>query len=744
VLALWMGLGLLRAEVASIAPPHALARLTPAEAVEVAVHGVVDDDPVELLEAGEPERLVAVVRVDAVRREGAWRPAAGRVRARIQQSRQPLQVGDEVALEGRLTAPAPPGNPGQYDSAAALARQGIERLLMVRPHDGAARLSAARGVSPLGWIDRLRRRWERLLDGAFPPDHAAMLRSIILGQRAALDDGLRRAFVETGTMHILVISGFNVGLLAWMGEGLLRWAGWPQTARLLAVGPAIAGYCALTGAQPPVVRAGVMAGVVLLARWMDRTIDWPNALAAAALAMVWVSPAQLQEPGYQLSVGAVASLLAVATPLQQLGERLLGDGRVQRYLIASLAATLAVWIGLWPLLAGSFHLLSPVSVPANLLLVPLISLFVGIGTAALSVASVWAPAIILVRPVLSALIEASVACVRWCHAVPGGAWIVGRPPALLVIAYDFLLIATLLRRRLRLRHGTVAAAWLLAVAGWLWGGVAARWLRPAELEVAILDVGHGDSLLVRTPRGQVIVIDVGTESAGRFAVLPFLRGRGWSAVDALILTHPDEDHIGGAATLIESLHVRRLLSNGALADSSTGRRLLARAATRGVRPERLSAGMRLVGDGVTFDVLHPPPAYVPGTAARSNDNSLVLRLTHGRFRALLAGDLDAAGVPWLLATGQPLRAALLKVPHHGSDLGDAVGPFLERVDPIVAALSVGWMHRLPAASTLRALEATDARVLLTREQGCLTILTDGRRLRIRPFRGPAWDAPLPP
>jgi competence protein ComEC len=255
--------------------------------------------------------------------------------------------------------------------------------------------------------------------------------------------------------------------------------------------------------------------------------------------------------------------------------------------------------------------------------------------------------------------------------------------------------------------------------------------------VDVLDVGHGDSIVVRTPRGQTLVVDAGSPEAGRFRVLPFLRAEGLRTLDALIVTHPDTDHLGGAVSLLEELRVERLLTNGVRDDTMSARKLQRIATSRRIPEVALSKGMRLSGaHGIQIDVLHPPAGLVLGVAPESNDNSLTLKITNGTVSILLCGDIEEAGLPWLLTRGYPLSSTVLKVPHHGSRLGAIGERFFEAVRPQVAILSVGRLHRLPSPETVRALERAGARIYSTRKEGAIRLRTDGRRLEVTTFKHP--------
>ena len=203
LLLLWASLGALRTLSWQHRPAHHVAFAVQPDPAPVIVHGVVVDDPVELFAPGEPERQVCVVTLSDVRTAKGWRPATGLVRARLLDPRIRLAYGDEVLLEGKWSAVPSPGNPGQYDWQAALARQRIHALVSVEPYHGVVRLASGQGQPWFGIIYALRRRLETLINAHFREDHAGLLRSFLLGQRVALDEDLKWAFVETGTMHLV-------------------------------------------------------------------------------------------------------------------------------------------------------------------------------------------------------------------------------------------------------------------------------------------------------------------------------------------------------------------------------------------------------------------------------------------------------------------------------------------------------------------------------------------------------------
>lgn len=741
VLGLWCGVGALRLAVWQAQPGHALAAQLPEDAQPVQAHGRVLEEPAALLTGPawrDEEWHATTLQLFHVRDAAAWRAQPGRLRLVIAAPRVPLAVGDDVLLEGRWQRTPPAGNPGEYDRRAAGARRGIYGALRVGPADGLVVLRPGHpslGARAVSW---LRHRWEALLTRAFDEPQTGLWRSLLLGQRVALEETLERAFIETGTIHLLVVSGFNVGLVALLLEWGLRLLGLPLRARLALSAAALGAYTAVTGAQPPVVRATVMAWLVLGALALDRVVRWPNLWAAALLALLLYHPAQLWDPSFQLSFGAVACLIGLSPGIVAWLTARLKSVRppwLARYVALNVGATLAVSIGLAPVLAWYFFLFTPIALVGNLLLVPLFSALIAGGTGALILATAWPALLLGVRDLMSWGLEATLALVRFCQAWPGGHIVVGQPAPRWLVGYYVLLAVTCVGRSLRWPAPRLLLAWLGGAVLWIGAWAARPWLERPLLRVDVLDVGHGDSMLVRLPAGHALLVDAGTDEAARTRVVPFLRHQGLRRLDALMLTHPDADHIGGAATVLAQVPVGALLTNGVEDDTMAARAVRAEARRQGLAARPLAARMRLSGDpAVRVDVLHPPRGLVPGVPPPSNDNSVVLKITMGAVSILLTGDLEEAGLPHLLTSGQGLQATVLKVPHHGSRLGAAGEAFFARVHPCWALLSVGRLHHLPAEATLAALTEAGASVLSTRERGMLSLRTDGRRVRLTTFR----------
>jgi competence protein ComEC len=265
------------------------------------------------------------------------------------------------------------------------------------------------------------------------------------------------------------------------------------------------------------------------------------------------------------------------------------------------------------------------------------------------------------------------------------------------------------------------------------------WRAPApalRMTVTVLDVGQGDSIVVQTPSGRVLVVDTGRatpeDDMGRRVTLPFLRAQGINRVDALALTHPDGDHIGGAATLMERIAVGRLLVSAPLAGSPDFRRVMEVAKRRGVPVATLARGQALdFRDGVMAEALSPPPERLIGGPHADNSESLVLRVRYGSTSLLLAGDAETETEVDMLRNCPDLRADALKLGHHGSKSSSSE-PFLDAVRPRAAIVSAGMRNPFghPNPDVLARLAARGVRVFRTDRSGAITLASDGRALRV--------------
>jgi competence protein ComEC len=752
------------------APANHLSRLSEADllspvGLEGWVVGPPDPRPAEARDAGDPERTRFVVEVTRLRLGAAWVVARGRARLTLMGEAPEIAYGDEVRGFFRLRVPRRFGNPGAFDYPAYLATQGI--FLEGWTREPLETLAAGRGSTVLAAIFRMRALLLRRLDAALPAQQAALLKATVLGDRSGLSPEVNQAFLDSGTYHILAISGLNVSLLAGTLFGLFRLL--RASPRLAAAAAAILVtlYAALAGASPSVIRAAVMADAYLLAVILDRRGDLVNSLALSALALLWWNPRFLFDVGFQLTYLATLGILVI---LPACDTALATLPRALRWSGESVAITLAATFMTLPILAGAFNRVAPVGILANLPIVPLSGLITALGTAACAILLAVPAGLSWLNQANAWLVDLLFATARWFAAFPWSTLRVYTPTPGMLVAYYFTATACLLalspgpgRRPDRPEMeptGIRRRTWRLAAAGALVGALALcvqiglRLWPPAEaptLTLTLLDVGQGESLFLGLPEGRRMLVDAGGVPGSRFdigarVVAPFLLHEWVGSLDVLVLTHAQADHIGGVSAILRAFPVGEVWSGDTPYSSVAFLWVQEYLRHRRIPLRILSASSPEIRWGeATIQVLHPPPRAHPAlrlgtrpvrgapfTGLRSNDASLVLRLGIGSQAALLTGDVEREGELALLRRPAPLRAQVLKVPHHGSRTSSS-SPFLAAVRPDVALVSAGYRNRFnhPHPDVVERYQALDVRLFRTDLHGAIRVEMNPGGIRVR-------------
>ncbi len=650
-----------------------------------------------------------LLEVATLSRDGQSIPLQGRLQLTWYENPPPLQVGDRWAMTVRLKRPRGGANPGGFDYEGWLYRQGIAARGYVRPAPAPQRLAVADRYP----LDRYRQRLaERIQEVLAASPHRGMLSALAVGERQAMSDSQWQVLRDTGTAHLMAISGLHIGMVAGLALILVRWIWgccgplaqrWPP----LAVGalgalPTALGYGLLAGFTLPTRRALVMLVLVLAALLLRRHTMPGRLLALALLVVLMMDPAAPLGAGLWLSFGAVAALIYGLS-------RRVGPIGLDGGLAAWWRLQIVVALGLAPVTLILFQQTALLGPLANLVAVP----WTGLTVVPLTLLAVVAG--LVSDPLQSALLHLANGAMDalwrflvWLTALPLPRWSRPSPPVwTLVFALPGIVLV--------LAPRGLPGRWLGAVLclPLLWFPVP----RPAQDEywLTLLDVGQGLATVVRT-RHHVLVYDTGPWrgrgfDAGRRVLLPYLRDQGINRVDVLVLSHADRQHSGGTRALLEALPVGQVLTSdlGALPVTDA---------------QVCQDGHGWDWDGVRFQLLHPA-----GQAAGGDGYSCVLRVDGPHGRLLLPGDLDLAGQQQLLRRhGEGLRAELLVAPGQGA--GPApLEAFMQVVKPDYVLFSTGYRnpYGYPRPATQAGYEATGAIVLDTGELGAVTFRVDPKR-----------------
>ena len=684
---------------------------------------LVRDGPPE----GRPTRVVGVVRGDGVERDGRLtffvdtegaevggrvEPSVGRARVEVggEWPKPRLLDGQRVSVWATLRAPR--RVEGVRDGLAAFGTCKSARLLERRDPGGAGPLRR--------WAAALRERARGVFDRSMlAGTERGLVRAMVLGDRSEVDEATAEAFRASGTYHVLALSGAQVALLAGLVVGGLRWfraSPWTQAA---VTGTTIGLYALFVGGDVPVVRAALMASAVLLGRALELDADAANLLGTAALALLAHRPAAAADVGFQLSFGATLGILALAGPLTR------GVPRMPLRLDLAVAASVAAQCALAPILAGWFHRLAPAAVLLNIAAVPLSGAVLLAGLALLLVAPLGpGPA-----QIAGDVAWVAARALRLSGDLgPLGPWLDVRvaAPTFLAVALCVAGLGLLYRDRRRSGLGLLLACHLALVAG--------RLSRPADgrLHLAVIDVGQGDSLLLRSPSGRSLLVDAGGSRDPRFdpgetRVAPELWRQGVHRLDALVVTHAHPDHVGGAPFLLRAFRVAQLWEGPAPLYDPVWRRVDAGLNGGGSTRLTVAEDVSLDWDGVRISVLGPQRPRQPPLRVR-NEDSIVLDVAFGEVHFLLTGDVAGEAEEWLRVP----RSFVLKVPHHGSRSSSG-SALVAGAGARLAVVSAGAHNPFghPHPEVVERYRRSGALVLRTDRDGTVSVATDGQRVWVR-------------
>jgi competence protein ComEC len=643
----------------------------------------------------------------------------------------PLEPGERWQLTVRLKRPRGTANPHGFDYEAWLLERNIRATGYVRPRAPRARLDAM-VHAPQYWLERARSAIRARIQRALPGQpYAGIIAALAIGDQRAIPPEQWMTFTRTGVNHLMSISGLHVTMISGLVFALV-YGLWRRVPRLMLALPApkaaAAGalaaallYALLAGFAVPAQRTVYMLAVVAAALWLGVMQSATAVLCMALLTVVIVDPWSVLAPGFWLSFGAVGVILYITA----------GRARREHWLVNWIRVQAAVTLALIPPLLALFQQVSIISPIANAIAIPVVSLVV----APLALVGVALP-FDLGLEIAHAVMSTCMGVLEWLSGLPDAVWQQHAPPTWAIVL------------------AVAAVGWLLAPRG-----VPARWLggigllplfvvtpaalKAGDIEVVALDVGQGVAALIRTAR-YALLYDTGPSfgpgaDSGSRIIVPFLRAAGVSRLDGLIVSHDDDDHWGGASSVLQAVPTGWLLTS--LPDLDP---LVVQAGPAA----RCEAGQVWEWDGVRFEMLHPAAASYGDRSIRDNDRSCVLRIEAPGGRVLLPADIERRSEEeLLLRAGDRLRAEVLLAPHQGSRTSSTPA-FVQAVAPRIVVFPVGYRNRFghPHREVLERYRASGASVYRTDRDGAVRIemRADGA-FGVTPYRAlyrRYWQTPL--
>ncbi|MEI8289722.1 MAG: ComEC/Rec2 family competence protein [Verrucomicrobiota bacterium] len=733
-----------------ILSPQELRKLLPNEPELVTVRGHLAETPsqrVYVRDEVESWRTLARLYVTGLARGTQWQPASGQIiitTPGILPAR--FFTGQEAEITGIIAQPAAPVAEGLLDYRTYLRRQGIYFSLKTdSPEDW--RLVSTNTVPPLSdrFLDWSQATLARGLPAVDEP--LKLLWAMTLGWRPALTGEVSAPFMQSGTMHIFSISGLHIALIAGILVAILRAVQLPRFGSGLVIIPLIWFYTAATGWQPSAIRSTIMMTVVIGGWMLKRPSDLLNSLAAAGLIILVMDPLQLFQASFQLSFFVVLSIALFMPPLEKVRDRLLAADpllprnllpRWRRWLYAagralltSAAVSFAAWLGSWPLCAYYFHLFSPVTLLANLLVVPLSSaaLACNLGSLAGGDWLPWATELFNHSGWLwmRLMVDISHAVIKLPHAF----FYVRSPTAADFVIYYGALLAVLsgavFKRKWRVP--TIIATTLIAgFYGW-------RWHESRQITtLTVLPLNGGHAVFAQDVKSGNLLVDCGDTNSVEFITQPFLHGQGINHLPRLALTQGDLRDMGGALAVGEIFSVDDIFTSPVRFRSVNYRQTIAAFERQPHRHQVVKSG-DAIGN---WQVLYPAATdHFP----QANDNSLVLKGEFPGATILLLSDLGRPGQEVLINQTNDLRADIVitGLPQKSQPISDGL---LEKIQPqlVIVADSQFPATRRASRTLKERLEQREIPVIYTRTAGAVKIVTDKNGWKLATMDGQRFNS----
>lgn len=658
-----------------------------------------------------------------------------------------LREGMHVRLEGMLVLPELPRNPGQFNRRIYESGKKID-FYLENPTvlEVKEQRSGVREVVEI-WKTEMMNRCEKI----YPDAEASILEAMLFGEKRELSGDIKELYQAAGISHVLVISGLHISLLALAVAGILRRLGFPMPVWVILSVGVLAGYGILIGQPTTAVRALLMFFVLQGARLLGRSYDLLSALAFAGILMLLDNPDLILDGGCRLSFCAVIGVGWYVSEknkfFRSIGEKEKrknrgkgGKGSSAGAILENIRAGWYLWLFTLPVMLDTFYQVSVVGILWNLVAIPLLPVIIASGGLGVVLAG-WNIFLgSLAGSPAYGMLQLYQEIGNISEKLPVGMWTPGQPSKPVIAGYYlviFLLVLVekqLIKREKRWKIRKIFPGMELCSMLLLLLLMAHPWQQREK--ITFLDVGQGDASLLQSG-GQTLLLDGGSTSqknVGTYVILPYIKQQGISCLEAVVLTHTDQDHINGVTEVLEEgkkgwLTVKNLMYPYWMEGTEQGKQLKKLAEEAGASCRKIRAGDRLTIGKAEAVVLYPKEQE---KIAEPNAGSLVLFWKWEGVRAMFTGDLPEEKERELL---QNLPACeILQVGHHGSATSTC-REFLEQVQPSLAVISCAMKNRYghPSPDTVDRLKKTGCEIRYTMKSGAITIRKRGREILVTEY-----------
>lgn len=638
-----------------------------------------------------------------------------------------INAGNKIYLTGTYQKGRTQRNPGEFDYDKYLKSKGISGLFISYQTDSVNILSNQKEYFK-SLLHSVRKEIDKIIHDLHTPQTAGLLRGLILADRSEIDYETKNEFINSGVVHILSVSGLHVGYVLVIFIFIFGRFGIYLRSILTIIG--LLAFMFLTGVPPSVFRATLMSVIIIIAFLSNRSTNIINSISIAAFVILIINPNEIYSPGFQLSFSAVLAIGILYPYFQKMIYKLHLKHKWLEYILLFFGVSLSAQIGTLPFTLAYFSKLSVIALFANLIVIPTIGIIIGVAFITIFTGLFSYGIAIYFAAANDLFSDWMIEFIRFTGGLNFSfLWVRDYSLYDAIIFYAGLALALFTFIKIKKPFLKISLIIILIFSIFTYSQFDNQELLcKSKLNVFMIDVGQGDSFLIKFPNGKTALVDAGEANPfvdnGERVIIPLLDYLGIDRIDYGFISHLDLDHYGGFVSLIYNKRIDQVFRP--LPDSSS----------KSIRLEKFLKEMKIktgIYDKTSFDVgnvkiyfLNDPLSYSYKKFS-SNDRSGIIKVVYGKTSFLFVGDCEHPAEYFLASNfGNMLDSDVLKVGHHGSETGSSKA-FLKLVSPDISLVSAGVKNKFnhPAESVIKSLKKINSEIYRTDEVGAVLLQSDG-------------------